>query len=425
MTEQNGRARGTVITTKSGKLQGVITLADGRRKRLKPFPKGTSQKMAEERTAYWTEHRDELEVPKATPIADVADDDTLGGKWFKLWLADRVARRLTSTRDNAAHWRMHIRPVLGTGSPKGWKRDQFRKLSADLDRKVQAGELSWKSARNVWATATKMANDASESKQSKIRCRDDDPAQGVKGPDRGDDTDTQFLYPSEFLKFVESEKVPLRWKTVVAVAIYSYVRDAELRVLQVRDVDLEHDQIRITKAWNRRTRGIGSPKGGKARDVPIEPALKPLLKALVKGRDGAELLLELPSERDMARGLQRWLRNSKVDRAGLHDDTPTTRRIRFHDLRGTGITWRAVRNDPKFELQVAAGHRQFSTTERYLHLAAGMRKGFGAVFPALPKPLLLRNNPSSHPSASGGKIRVFGGADGTRTRGLRRDRPAL
>jgi integrase len=423
MTE---RKRGTVITTKSGKLQGVITLPDGRRKRLKPFPKGTSQLMAETKTAYFAEHPELIaDVKEAEPIADVDDDETLGGKWFKLWLADRVARKLTSTRDNAAHWRLHIRPVLGTGSPKGWKRDQFRKLSAALDRKVQEGELSWKSARNVWATATKMANDAAESKQSKIRCRDDDPAAGVKGPDRGDDTDTQFLYPSEFQRFVECEKVPLRWRTTVAVAVYSYLRDAELRVLLVQDVDLEHDQIRVTKAWNRRSRSIGSPKGGKARDVPIEPALKPLLRALVKGRDGAEPLLELPSERDMARGLQRWLRNAKVDRAGLHDDTPTTRKIRFHDLRGTGITWRAVRDDPKFEIQVAAGHRQFSTTERYLHLAGTKRKGFGAVFPALPKPLLHRNTPSSHPSVSVRKERGFSGADGTRTRGLRRDRPAL
>ena len=107
--------------------------------------------------------------------------------------------------------------MLGIGSPKSWKRDQFRKLSAQLDLKVQSAELSWKSARNVWATATKMASDAAESKQSKIRCREDDPAQGVKGPDRGDDVGKQFLYPSEFLTFVESERVPLMQRTRIGI----------------------------------------------------------------------------------------------------------------------------------------------------------------------------------------------------------------
>jgi hypothetical protein len=36
----NERKRGSVITTQSGRLQGVIALTDGRRKRLKPFAKG-------------------------------------------------------------------------------------------------------------------------------------------------------------------------------------------------------------------------------------------------------------------------------------------------------------------------------------------------------------------------------------------------
>jgi integrase len=168
---------------------------------------------------------------------------------------------------------------------------------------------------------------------------------------------------------VECERAPMRWRTAAPVAAYSYLRDAELGVLLVQDVDLEHDQIHVTKAWNRRTGAIGWPKGGKAREVPIEPALKPPLRALVKGQPGGGRQLELPSERDMARGLQQQLlRNAGVDRPGRFD-------------------------------------RQFSTTERYLDLAGTKQKGLGAVFPALPKPLAFRNIPSSHPPARGGKVR--------------------
>ncbi len=50
------------------------------------------------------------------------------------------------------------------------------------------------------------------------------------------------------------------------------------------------------------------------------------------------------------------------------------------------ITWRAVRRDPKVEAQIDAGHAQFSTTERCLHLASARRRGFGEPFPALPEP---------------------------------------
>ena len=49
---------------------------------------------------------------------------------------------------------------------------------------------------------------------------------------------------------------------------------------------------------------------------------------------------------------------------------------------------RAIRNDPKFEIQYHAGHRRFSTTEEYLHLADGIRRGFGDVFPELPADLI-------------------------------------
>src|SRR5450432_2982282 len=69
---------------------------------------------------------------------------------------------------------------------------------------------------------------------------------------------------------------------------------------------------------------------------------------------------------------------ARVDRHELLHETPTTRPIRFHDLRGTGITWRAFRDDPKFEIQVDAGHTDFSTTEKYLQLVtATKRKAFG------------------------------------------------
>jgi len=340
--------------------------------------------MAEDKTAAKAEQAAKMPAPQPTPAAVGDKDETPGGKWFAAWLADRVARGHSTTRNDSGHWRTYLQPILGSGLPTTWQREHFRKIAASLDAKIQADELSWKTARNIWATATKMANDAAESKSNKIRCRADDPAQGVKGPDKGDEIGKQFLYPAEFLKFVEHPDVPKLWKRLVTVAIYSYLRDGELRALECRDVDLEHGVIRITKAWNRNLKCVTSPKGGRDREVPIEPTLAPLLRELVAERREGRLL-DMPSGSNAARALVTWLKKAGVDRHELHHESPTTRPIRFHDMRGTGITWRAVRNDPKFELQIDAGHAQFSTTEKYMHLASARRRGFGAVFPELPE----------------------------------------
>jgi hypothetical protein len=63
------------------------------------------------------------------------------------------------------------------------------------------------------------------------------------------------LFPSEFVKFVSCEHVPLRRRRAVALAIWTYTRDGELRVLRWDggDVDLEHGVLSITRAYGRTT----------------------------------------------------------------------------------------------------------------------------------------------------------------------------
>ena len=49
------KSKGSVLKTRDGRWQARITLADGTRKRLQPFPKGMSRAMAEEKTAKYAE----------------------------------------------------------------------------------------------------------------------------------------------------------------------------------------------------------------------------------------------------------------------------------------------------------------------------------------------------------------------------------
>jgi integrase len=297
-----------------------------------------------------------------------------------------------STDRNRNHYELYIRPSLAGKHVKEWTPEDMRKLCSDLDVKVQANTIAWKTALNVWATATKMAGDAFASKLDTLRCRKDNPAQGVRGPDRGDDVGEQYLYPSEFLKFVECEDVPLEWRRVVALSIYLYPRDAELRALQCRDVDTDHLSMRVTKSSSRRTGTVQSTKGRRQRTVPLEANVVPLVDAM-KAEQGDEgpLVAEMPSVLHMSRGLRTWLLKAGVDRHELHHATPTTRPIRFHDLRATGVTWMAVRGDDPLKIQHRAGHTDFQTTQRYIRTGEAVREGFGEPFPELPECLVGRS----------------------------------
>jgi integrase len=147
----------------------------------------------------------------------------------------------------------------------------------------------------------------------------------------------------------------------VALAIYTYTRDAELRVLRWSDID--HGIVDITRAFNRRNpREVKGTKSDAPRRFAVEANLLPLLEAM-RSTDGTALVVKLPSERAMARNLRRWLVKAGVTRAALHKGSDTSQNITWHDLRATGATWMAVRGDDAHKIMQRCGHKSFSTTD--------------------------------------------------------------
>jgi integrase len=346
-------------------------------------------------------------------------------QYSKRWLDDRDGR-VHSIRDDRSRMRDHVLPTLGHLGAATFTRDDVEQLRDLLDTKITKGTLAWKTAASVWTLVTSMCSDMVDAKKRELRARQDNPCRDVRPPERGARKAKQYLYPSEFLQFVSCTDVPLSWRRAVAIAVYSYTRDAELRVLRWSDID--HGIIDITRAYNRRQ--PGEAKGTKSdapRRFALEAELLPLLEVM-RGEGGTGLVIDLPSERDMSRGLRRWLLKAGVRRAALHERSKTSQRITWHDLRATGITWCAVRGDDTAKIKGRAGHTSVLTTELYVREAEAVRGGFGEPFPPLPAGL-LRIAPKSpraiSVSRSSLKQAVLSGADGTRTRGLRRDRPAL
>jgi integrase len=342
--------------------------------------------------------------------------------WLKDWFASRRSKGLTSVRENEAHVRKHIAPTMGDKHVRDWTSDDMRKLAAALDATVQAGAISWKTAWNVWATASRICRDACASKVEALRVRADNPARDVEGPDRGASKAKQFLYPNEFLAFARHEDVPLAWRRHVALAIYLFPRAGELRVLRWEDVDLVHGTIHVHRAHDRtsETGATKSTKTGHARRFAIEPQLLPLLEAMRVESGGEGLVVNLPSERALARGLRRWLWKANVRRSELHLSTGSSRSIVFHDLRATGATWMAVRGDEAMKIMQRCGHENIDTTMGYVRTAEAVREGFGGVFPPLPDVLLGSPDSSEVSELLSGldsailSARNASGVDGTR-----------
>jgi integrase len=268
-------------------------------------------------------------------------------------------------------------------------RAEIEGLVEALDRKVRQGELGWKTAGNLWGLVTKLFDDARRSKRRDLRVREDDPTEGVRGPDRGPSRARNYLYPSEFSALIGCRGVEPAFRRLYAVAVFTYARAGELLALTWEDVDLEHGVIHIAKAVDRDTGKVKSTKTGATRRIPVEAGLLPLLRRMrarheAVGGKASDRCLWLPGAEERAVRLREHLERAGVTRPGLFRNDGRQRHVTFHDLRATGITWMAVRGDDPLRIKQRAGHSAFTTTEGYIREAENLSAGFGQVFPELP-----------------------------------------
>lgn len=361
-----------------------------------PFPPGTTRAQAEKKKELYARlaRENKLELPNKNQ--DISSETV--AEYSQRWLEERERIGLSSVQDDRGRMKNHILPVIGALPMVAVTSDDIRKLVCVLDDKVRLQEqswetaesddrvgISWKTAVNVWGLVSKMFSDACASKRDELRVRKDNPASTVSPPDRGNAKAEQYLYPSEFIALVECEKVPVYWRRLYAVAVYTFARANELAALTWGDIDLEHGVISITKAVSRKTGKVVKTKSGETRRIPIEAELLPLLRALLPpSADLAQRMLRLPPDEDRAELLRRHLERAGVKRTELFAATATSNNLTFHGLRATGITWQAIRGDDPLRIKQRAGHKNLPTTERYIREAENLRAGFGAVFPTLP-----------------------------------------
>jgi integrase len=327
--------------------------------------------------------------------------------WWDQYFDHRRALGLGS-RDGA--YRTHIQPILD----KPWQEVDVadcERLRDSLDEKALSGAISPKTAFNAWSVFTTAAKAAAgqwkKDKRRLLRARVDNPCIGIAPPDLDDPKELQWLYPDEFVQLVSCERVALDARRAYALCVYLVLRGGELKALTCDDVDIERGIVSVRRSFDRETGEIKKTKTGNKgmRRFAIEPTLLPLLKAMRAERGGTGQVVSLRLQKWWAADLRKHLRAAGITRAALFETDATRKRLRFHDLRSTGLTWMAIRGDDPPKIQQRAGHTSFDVTQKYIRTAEAVGEAIGDLFPELPKCLLAETNrPANRP----GELQVVG-----------------
>jgi integrase len=151
------------------------------------------------------------------------------------------------------------------------------------------------------------------------------------------------------------------------------LRAGEIVALEQSDVDFRRGVLKISRA--EREGQVTSPKGGRGREVPMTDRLA---DALRKARHlaGDRVLRRSDGLASVERPLlSKWMARAQK-RAGLRANGG------IHILRHTFCSHLAMRGAPLMAIKELAGHRQVSTTMRYMHLSPAAKESAIALLNA-------------------------------------------
>jgi integrase len=242
--------------------------------------------------------------------------------------------------------------------------------------KGRLAEHSKKTANNVLSVLSRVMNCALEWGVIKaVPCR--------FGLFKITEDEMPFYEVHDFRRLVEAAKaIGTRQHLLVLLGGSVGMRRGEIIALQWSDLDLVRRTAHIrTAIWS----GIeDTPKGNRARKVPLTPEVVAALKAqraavgelLVKQNPDARVLLDDGGGELSNRTVRNWLRRAQ-SRAGLPLEGKAKRAKdkggAIHILRHTFCSHLAMAGVPAKAIQQLAGHQHLKTTMRYMHLSPANR----------------------------------------------------
>jgi integrase len=172
-------------------------------------------------------------------------------------------------------------------------------------------------------------------------------------------TDATFFDFAEYVRLIAAARqVDRRAYLAVLLGGDAGLRSGEMLALEWGDLDLERQQLLVQRSdWEGQ---VTLPKGGRPRRLPLTQRLLNALRG-PRERRGVRILTQddgKPLTRKMLQSLVwRSARRAKLDREGVHV------------LRHTFCSHLAMRGAPARAIQELAGHKDLSTTQRYMHLS--------------------------------------------------------
>ncbi len=153
------------------------------------------------------------------------------------------------------------------------------------------------------------------------------------------------------------------WGRMILFAIRTGLRVGEILALRWDNVDLIAGKIHVCESVTRDT--LGTPKSGRARDVPLS---QQALKSLRKQRHlrGEQVFCDLDGKR--------LIRDQCVGPLAQACRRAHLRNITWHQLRHTFASHLVMRGVPLRSVQELLGHQSIEMTMRYAHLAPAAQR---------------------------------------------------
>lgn len=315
---------------------------------------------------FGSEHAAHIAAKRITALGFLPDDLAMGRPNRKPTVGEAVERhlaQLVGVQDGTlADYRRiagsHLAPLADM-------------LLTDVDRAVlarwvgdlQAHGLSPKTIKNVHGLLSAVMATAVRDGMA-----DTNPCVGMRLP-RSDLAEPRFLTPAEYADVRAHLVEP--YLSLADFLAGTGCRFGEATALTVRDVDVKHARVRISKAWKREPAGwvVGPPKTKRSRrTVWLPDELVALLRPRLAGNRDALLFQSRRGERISQQTFgSNWRRAVKA--GGLSRPWP-----RVHDLRHSHVAWLIAEGIDLATIQDRLGHESITTTiDRYGHLVPDLR----------------------------------------------------
>ena len=373
---------GTVVPTRDGRLQPMIRLADRSKTRLEPLPKGTSRDEASGIALLNQKDADRQNLRRPERKAAVVTSDGCE-RWVELWLRHREAKGYTSVREDESHWANHARHVLALKHPRDWTRADLRALRLDLVEKARGGTSRGRRSRTsgprfracarMHRSTTIPRSGSAPTTPLPCGCALPSRTRTSNGPGSSS-TRRSFSRSSAARTCRSGGASSSPWPSTRTCARASSASSAGPTWIRASD------DPRPQGPRQAETRRGQDDQGARGPRDPHRARLAPTAQGHAQGtrRPGHR---RVPLRTRHGPRAPPMAEKAGVDRAALHEASDTSQPIRFHDLRSTGCTWAAIRNDPPLQIQARAGHKDFQTTQGYIRTAEAVPAGLRHPLP--------------------------------------------